>query len=198
MFTRYASAITTGSLMTFSLLYIMQMLISIQPGVITEPRTRFDLKWIRVVEPLDPLLPTETPIDLEALTDAPLPPSRLTEGDSGLPVRVPPVTATPGPGPFALPDMTMVDGPLVALVRVKPVYPISASRKGLEGYVIVQFDVLTDGYVANISIIESSHRVFESEAVKAAQRFRFKPKVVNGVPQVSSGIQNLFRFEMND
>ena len=90
----------------------------------------------------------------------------------------------------------MSDGPLVALVRVEPTYPARPRAQGLEGFVIVQFDVLADGTVSNVSIVESSSRLFEAAAARAAMRFRFKPRVVDGVALTTSGIQNLFRFEM--
>ncbi len=38
MFARYASAVTTGTFMTFGLLYVMQLLIGLQPGAVSEPR----------------------------------------------------------------------------------------------------------------------------------------------------------------
>ena len=90
----------------------------------------------------------------------------------------------------------MSDGPLVALVRVEPTYPGAALQKGLEGYVLIKFDVTPQGMVTNVRVIESSHRVFESAARNAAKRFRFKPRVTDGIPQFTAGIQNLFRFEM--
>ena len=40
MFSRYASAISSGTFMTFALLYVMQVLISLQPGAKTDPPTR--------------------------------------------------------------------------------------------------------------------------------------------------------------
>ena len=90
------------------------------------------------------------------------------------------------------------DGPLVSLIRVTPNYPGRAELDGLEGYAIVQFDVLADGSVANVSVVESSDRVFERPAIEAAKRFRFKPRVAEGVPQMTTGLRNLFRFEMNN
>ena len=84
------------------------------------------------------------------------------------------------------------------MVRVTPVYPIRASTRGLEGYVIVQFDVMADGHVANVVVVESTHAVFDSPAIKAAERFKFKPRVVDGVALVTEGIQNLFRFNLED
>ena len=81
-------------------------------------------------------------------------------------------------------------------VRVQPVYPVRAQTQGLEGHVLVQFDVMADGTVTNITVIESSHKVFERSAIEAAGRFRFKARVVDGVPQASYGLRNLFTFEM--
>jgi hypothetical protein len=40
--------------------------------------------------------------------------------------------------------------------------------------------------------------LFEKAALNAVYRFRFKPRVVDGVPQLSAGLQNLFRFEFSD
>lgn len=197
MITRYFSAIGTGGLMTFSLLYVMQMLIGIQPGVVTDPGPRFPVDWLILKEEKKPPPPPQPTFDRESMTEAPLPPSRVMEGMTQLPVTrglpVPPTV----PGAPVPKGMPMVDGPLVSLVRVEPVYPVNAERRGLEGYVIVQFDVLADGYVANVSIVESSNRMFENASIRAVQRFRFKPRVVDGIPLVSTGIQNLFRFEMD-
>ena len=66
----------------------------------------------------------------------------------------------------------------------------------LEGWVVVEFDVSGSGTVENVRVIESSHRVFERAAVRAAERFRYRPRVVDGVPQPTRGVRNRFRFEM--
>ncbi len=195
MFARYASAITTGTFMTFSLLYVMQLLIGMQPGVISDPRPRLELNWIDTLKPLPPPPAPDPIVDKKDLTNAPLPPDRINYSGKGIPVFVPiDDPARPDGTVFKLGEY--VDGPLVPLIRVSPTYPLGAERRELDGHVIVQFDVMTNGYVANITVIESSNRIFESAAIKAAERFKFKPRVVDGVPQVSSGIQNLFRFEM--
>ena len=99
---------------------------------------------------------------------------------------------------FDATTIRMVDGPLVALLRVEPQYPPRPLSRSLEGYVLVEFDVLADGSVANVSVVESSDRLFEKAAIRAAERFRFKPRVVDGVPLATTGIRNLFRFEIPD
>ena len=60
----------------------------------------------------------------------------------------------------------------------------------------MQFDVNPDGTVTNVTVVESSSKIFERAAIKAAQKFRFKARVVDGVPQPSYGLQNRFVFKM--
>ena len=60
----------------------------------------------------------------------------------------------------------------------------------------IQFDVLASGSVSNFRIVESSASAFENAARKAAARFRCKPRIVHGVAIKTTGVQNLFRFQM--
>lgn len=196
MFSSFTTAITSGTAITFALFYIMQLLISLQPGAHAEPRDRFELQWVRVPPPeAPPQTIDEKPPEIDP--PAPLPEhvsQPQTESYSlGVTVKAaPPVSGKQLTGL----ESAFSDGPLVAMVRVEPTYPIAAAKKGLEGYVLVQFDVGADGTVGNAVVIESSNRIFERAALQAAKRFRFKPRVVDGVTQTTTGIQNLFRFEM--
>ena len=94
--------------------------------------------------------------------------------------------------------LPLPDSPLISIVRVQPAYPVNQQTRGIEGWVDVRFDVMTNGLVTNIEVTRSSHKAFEKAAIQAAQRFRFKAPVVNGVPQIATGIDYRFRFEMND
>jgi len=69
--------------------------------------------------------------------------------------------------------------------------------RGLEGWVDVRFDVLTNGQTTNIIVTASSNTKFETSAIRAAERFRFKAPVVDGVPQVAQDVDYRFRFEMD-
>ena len=82
------------------------------------------------------------------------------------------------------------------MVRVQPVYPPAAAARELEGWVDVRFDVLANGQVVNVAVARSSNRIFHRAAVEAAQKFRFKAPVINGVPQPQSGVEYRFRFDM--
>lgn len=196
MFARYTSAIVTGSLVTLSLLFFMQALIAMQPGAASEPRTHGTLTPVRVKPHEETRTIEFEPADKTLKDPAPIAPRPEHSSDSGIVVGLPRGRA---PAPRLAVDSTgpqMSDGPLVAIVRVQPVYPAAAQARDLEGWVLVEFDVLADGQVANARVVESSSRVFEKAALRAAYRFRFKPRVVDGIPQPTSGIRNLFRFEL--
>ena len=199
MFARYASAITTGTFVTFGLLFVMQLLITLQPGAQTEPRPRFNLTPFKMVHDDTPVQLREEIPPREKLTNTKLPPARpqYTSNTGPIGVHYPTPTApTNGNGIPVLGVYT--DGPLVALVRVAPVYPTRAIARELEGYVLVQFDVTTNGQVTGVMVIESSDSVFNAAAIKAAERFKFKPRVVDGVALATHGIQNVFRFRLDD
>ena len=198
MFARYASAVTTGSFVTFGLLFVMQLLISLQPGAKTDPKPTIPVNWIKLQVDDSPVVPKNTVIEKEKLTNTELPPPRMAQASGQDPIYValgdpPPPTAT------GLPVMgVFTDGPLVSLVRVAPIYPARAISNGTEGYVVLQFDVTADGRVINIVIIESTDRVFDRAAIHAAERFKFKPRVVDGVAYASYGLQNMFTFTLDD
>ncbi len=196
MIARYASALGAGTLITFALLFVMQALIHLQPGAVMDTRDRGELMWLKRVVEERPVRQRQEPIDPEVLKNAPVEPGRPDTAFSGEGLRV--TTQPTGPGPITttLTGISQPDGPLINIVRVEPAYPAVAAARELEGWVDVRFDVTTDGRVVNAIVIGSSHRVFERAAIAAALRFRFRAPVVNGIPQVASGIEYRFRFRM--
>ncbi len=195
MIARYASSIATGSAVTFGLFYVMHLLIALQPGIIAEARPPFEFNIFRP-ERERPIEQRETLPDNDYI-ETPTTPDRPIETIDGTTVglQIPRHNPTPGTKLNGI-DLRLTDGPLVTVMRVEPNYPPSLAQKGIEGHVIVRFDVMRDGGVENVSVVESSHRGFERSALSAAQRFRFKARVVDGVPQVTTGVRYLFRFEM--
>ena len=197
MFANFATAITSGTLITLALFYVMNLLIAMQPGAASEPPPSIPVDWIHVDPPQDPPIATAPQFKRpESLVLPPIDTSSSAPGESVINVRRP---APPPPGP-GLQRLTSIspDGPLVVMVRVRPVYPALAAQRGLGGYCAVQFDVLANGSVANIRVIESSHSLFEASAMRAAQRFRYKPRIVDGIAQITTGVRYLFTFEMED
>jgi protein TonB len=197
MFANFATAIPTGAAVTFMLLFAMQSLIAMQPGFTADTTRSAPLVFL-FVEPPDEINTLDfQAIDLPDIVQAP-PTQPLQEFPSGGPGKG--VTSIPPlpPGPESILNNPFTsDGPLMAIVRVEPSYPAVARSRGLEGFVLVQFDVLSDGTVSNIAVLNSSSSIFERAAIQAASRFRFKARVIHGVPQTSSGVHYQFTFKMD-
>ena len=111
------------------------------------------------------------------------------------------VSSAAGGGPFVGAWDTsdaLVEGELVPIVRVNPQYPREALLDGIEGY--VKFEVLigTDGSVLDVRVTEASPgRVFVRSALRAVQRWKFKPRVVDGVA-VQRWATTSIVFELED
>jgi periplasmic protein TonB len=73
------------------------------------------------------------------------------------------------------------EGDVIPLVRVPPQYPQRAARRGVEGLVTVSFIITKEGSVRDPEVIEAHPPgMFEQAALQAIQRWRFKPKRVEG------------------
>ena len=77
------------------------------------------------------------------------------------------------------------DRTVIAVTKVfdaAPTYPRNALRMGREGYVLIEFDVDTDGSVLDPYVVESEPTgVFERSAIKAVRKWLFSPPVYKDV-----------------
>lgn len=198
MFVRITSAITAGSIITLGIFYLMQSLIDLNPIDVDDGRDRHVLgEWIlddRTTELIvdDPMPEKEFIKPPEAPKSKPEP-SRFASvtGVTGIPTPPPPIDTGPVTG-------INPDGPLVNVIRVEPDYPAALAARGIEGWVVVQFDVTPQGTVINAVAVASSHPGFEKSALKAAQRFRYKARVVDGIPVATHGIRAQFTYRMDE
>jgi len=198
MIKRYLSAVLTAFAVTTSLIWVMHTLVEVSEAALveTDERERLTLGRTVVDTPTnviaEPPIPPRPPVNPPPL----IPPTNSNEPTA--PVSYPnPGPATPpsfsGPDFFGHGDSTLVN-----IINAQPDYPISASQKGLEGYVVVQFDVTAAGAVENVIVVEKTSSIFNKSATKAAYRSRYKPRSIDGVPQKSFGLRKLFRFEMEN
>lgn len=89
------------------------------------------------------------------------------------------------------------DGGIIPLQRVLPAYPPDARRAGLTGWVQLLIVVNADGSVRSAKVIDAQPKgVFEAAAVIAVQRWKFKPKMVDGKPTEQTGQQKI-EFGLN-
>jgi TonB family protein len=59
--------------------------------------------------------------------------------------------------------------------RIEPKYPIAAAKARTEGSVVLKFDVIGDGSVANVEVVNAKPAyVFDKEAVRALKQWRYK------------------------
>jgi protein TonB len=201
MIGRYAFSIVIGVIVTLSLLFIMQLLIATGKAALTEPRARAQLDFVRVkrstdintddYEPEKPPPPPEVPPEA--------PPQEMDNIDPNAPsinIAAPSVSAETnigGPG-----GMNVAEGDYLPIVRVAPVYPARALSRGLEGYVDLQFTVTPAGTVADPVVIYSTSSLFERAAMRAVLKFKYKPRVKDGVPVAVPGVKTRISFQIED
>jgi protein TonB len=201
MIGRYAFSIVIGTVVTLSLLFIMQLLIVTGKQALTDPRERHKLEFVRVkknenlntqdLTPEKPPKPPETPPET--------PPQDMDNIDPDAPtidVGRPEISANTdigGPG-----GMNIAEGDYLPIVRVAPVYPSRALSRGLEGFVDMSFTVTVTGSVEDPIVIQSTSSLFERAATRAVLKFKYKPRVVDGVPVAVSGVKTRITFELED
>lgn len=95
--------------------------------------------------------------------------------------------------------MSTGDGEYLPIVKVAPIYPRRAQTRGITGYCIVEYTVTTSGAIRDPVAVDCQPAgVFEKASVKAALKFKYKPRVVDGEAIEVAGVQNKFTYELED
>jgi periplasmic protein TonB len=188
-------ALCLGVVMTMMLFYMMYLLIkndavpesqdptapipSVVMPIIDDIVTEVEAKIERPVEQKRPPIPYE-PIVPTATTPT-IPEFR-------------PITFKP---PKEINPMAINAQPM-PMVRVAPVYPQSAVVRRIEGFVDVVFDVTETGGVENIQIVYAEpEKIFNSAVIKSVSRWKYRPKMEDGVAMKMSGLRERIRFNMD-
>lgn len=91
------------------------------------------------------------------------------------------------------------DGEYLPIVKVAPIYPRRAQTRGITGYCIVEYTVTKNGSIRDPQAVDCSPSgVFERASLKAAEKFKYKPRVVDGEPIEVAGVQNKFTYELEN
>lgn len=89
------------------------------------------------------------------------------------------------------------DQDVVPLVRVDPDYPPRARQRGIEGYVDLEFTISAVGTVQDAKVIGSNPAyVFDRSALSAVRKWKYNPKIENGVAVSRSGVRVRLTFEL--
>ena len=88
-------------------------------------------------------------------------------------------------------------------VRVKIVsrpglkYPRRAQRNGIEGFVVLNFDIDETGGIVDLRVVESKPRlVFDKVATRYVKKWRFVPPAIDGTPVYVSDISMRIPFRL--
>ncbi len=127
--------------------------------------------------PIEPAPLQDTIADLDALNIAP---SLKGAGDMNK-----------GPG------LSASDGEYLPMVKVQPQYPRRALSRGIEGHCTVSYTVTKQGTTKDAVAIDCEPKgMFERASVKAALKFKYKPRVEDGQPIEVPNVKNKFTYKL--
>jgi protein TonB len=89
------------------------------------------------------------------------------------------------------------EGDYLPIVKVAPIFPRRALDRGIFGPCLVRYTVTTTGSVRDVEVIEEecTSPMFHKTSVEAALRFKYKPRVIDGVAVEVIGVMNRFYYE---
>ena len=199
--TRYLLALAVGSFAAVALLWVMQFLIVTGKAAITE---RYDASFLEFVQ-------VEKEENIERKQDKPERPPKPDEAPPDLPQQdndasdFDSTVAVTAPSPELglglddrLGNFSVGEGDYLPLSIVEPIYPRRAQSRGLEGYCILELTVTPLGTTADVRAIECSSSLFERSSIQAGQKFKYKPRVVDGRPIATPGVRYKLSYEIQD
>lgn len=201
--TRLLLALLVGALVTLALYLLMAELVAAGRAALTDKPDSRIVDFVRLKrepeldverpKPKKPDKPQQTPrqvtpsqtADTENV-DSPAPDIGAMNVDTGLAVNT-------GFG------LSASDGEYLPVVKVAPIYPRRAQSQGVEGWVLLEFTVSETGAVINPRVIEAEpSNVFDRAALQAVRKFKYKPRVQDGEPVASTGVQHLITFRLDE
>jgi protein TonB len=189
---------------TFSLFWLMQFLISMEGIGLDEVKRGRMIEFVRLKRDSDLELKERRLPDKQEKEEEPPPPDLMLSA-TPKPGQAPLAIATPtadfdidiGGGPHL--GGAPADADVIPLVRVLPQYPPRATSRGIEGWVLVEFTITAAGTVKDPVVIDASPAgIFNRAMLRAIRKWKYKPKVVDGVPVERSGVRVRQNFELEN
>lgn len=198
---RFPAAAVLAGIVTFGLFWVMQALIGVA-GELREGKPQTKVEFVRLRRDTTPETKEREKPEREVPEQQPPPPEMnlaqsLNPGE-GVQEILPMVdTGSQLAEATSLGAGSGSDRDIVPLVRVDPDYPPRARQQGIEGYVDVEFTISPAGTVQDPQVIGAQPpQVFDRAALAAIARWRYNPKIENGVPVARAGVQVRLRFEI--
>ncbi len=203
IFVRWAISVVMAAGITTGLFYFMQYLIA------TGERLSDPVAVIRIVDAtmpdieLDVVEEIERPEPIEEVVqdDVEIPDKQISL-DSGPSIGISRQDIDIGDGLDLSPtSISSADGEQLPLVTIAPQYPTRAAQRGIEGWCLVSFSIDGLGNVIEDSIVvvdAEPPNLFDRASVRAVTRFKYQPRVVDGVGVQVDGLQYVFRYELEE
>jgi protein TonB len=199
MVQRYLTSFVSGVVVTFALLWLMQILIATGKKAVVD-EVDFSLgDFIRVKreeivnrDEQDPEKPPEVEEKPPELPDV-----QTDNLDTSQTLNM---GGPDGRLQFNLAGgrIGMGEGDYLPIVKVAPIYPRRAQTRGLEGQCLIKFTVTTTGATKDAEVVECTSSLFAKASMNAVLKFKYKPRVEDGVPQEVKNVQHIITFKLED
>ena len=203
MIARYGIAVLLGALATVGVLFTMHVLIATPQAKLDESGKRHFVDFVRV-EREETVQRKDRRPEKPTTPDAPPPQAvaprmdAVDEAQVAVAVPVAPVDVGVDMEVSGL-GLAASDGDYLPIVKIAPVYPAAARSRGIEGYCLVEYTVTTSGTTRDIVVVEAEPQgIFNRASIKAAEKFKYRPRVVNGEAIEVHGVRNLFRYTLTE
>lgn len=197
--TRYAIAFVAASVVTFGLIWTMQVLIATGKQALTKNQEFKFVDFVRVKrdetvnqeenKPEKPPEPDTQPPDA--------PPPQMDNVDTSQAVSMTPLSGSISVQ-NKLGGFQIVDGDYLPIVKVAPIYPRRAMTRGVEGDCLIEYTVTSAGAVRDPTVVECSSSLFARASLNAVLRFKYKPRVVDGNPIEVPGVRHVITYKLED
>ena len=205
---RYLSALILGVLISLGLFFLMQSLIDSGEQNTNASSEGQIMEFIRIREdetlsikdrrkPKKPKPPKEPPPPPKLIVEKQVKPTM-----NRIKIEIPNIDlpSIAGGGPFLgnWAGNPLAEGDVLPIVRIDPQWPREALVEGIEGYVVVEVTIGADGSVKDVRVIQAEpRRMFDRNVIRAVLKWKFKPRIINGVPVERKAIQML-EFTLDD
>lgn len=76
-------------------------------------------------------------------------------------------------------DEFLVTSMPAVLEEIRPIYPESARKEGVEGTVVLEIIIDQEGRVRKVEVLKSLGEELDNAAIKAIEQFKFRPAQIN-------------------
>lgn len=199
--TRIALGLPVAAAVTAALFLLMRALVFVEPGELPKATDGLTFDIMPEVAIVDPVRPTPDQIDR---LDPPPPLPVIDVQTAELPRED--LSAIVGRIPeFGAPTIEarnvnfgISDRNAQPLVRIAPNYPPRLLERGIEGACSMQFDVTPDGVPTNIVATACTNSGFERDSIRAVERWRYSPKIENGVAVARRAVVTDINFRLSE